>query len=240
MKTRILIITSLFFLFCGCTKKNLTDESTTSKITPVVVNQDSNPSENKLVEIEKKKMLLEGKIISKEKYLEIKKYYNPLLEGKKIDDEWFIIEIELEKSGSSFEKEFYNHYGNLFVKYQRLDYYFPSGKIIYFPIIQIEYYYKRNNELIKLGYLDRFGIYDKNGNIILQSPKNDGKLVGYPSADLFSDPFSVNYCYYEEADLESLFLTDVYAMLNIDYINNTITATSMAEILDYALKVVKE
>ena len=50
MKTRILIITSLFFLFCGCTKKNLTDESTTSKITPVVVNQDSNPSENKLVD----------------------------------------------------------------------------------------------------------------------------------------------------------------------------------------------
>ena len=95
---------------------------------------------------------------------------------------------------------------------------------------------KRNNELIKLGYLDRFGIYDKNGNIILQSPKNDGKLVGYPSADLFSDPFSVNYCYYEEENLESLFLTDVYAMLNIDYINNTITATSMVEILDYALK----
>lgn len=50
VKTRILIITSLFFLFCGCTKKNLTDERTTSKITPVVVNQDSNPSENKLVD----------------------------------------------------------------------------------------------------------------------------------------------------------------------------------------------
>ena len=76
----------------------------------VEINDVKQETETKIKEIEKKKILLESKIISKEKYLEIKKYYNPLLEGKKIDDEWFIIEIELEKSGSSFEKEFYNHY----------------------------------------------------------------------------------------------------------------------------------
>ena len=54
----------------------------------VEINDVKQETETKIKEIEKKKILLEGKIISKEKYLEIKKYYNPLLEGKKIDDEW--------------------------------------------------------------------------------------------------------------------------------------------------------
>ena len=84
-----LLLVLLFFFIFSCNRKNTVTNISEKTPGMVEINDVKQETETKIKEIEKKKMLLEGKIISKEKYLEIKKYYNPLLEGKKIDDEWF-------------------------------------------------------------------------------------------------------------------------------------------------------
>mgnify|MGYP003404756872 CR=1 FL=1 len=83
-----LLLVLLFFFIFSCNRKNTVTNISEKTPGMVEINDVKQETETKIKEIEKKKILLEGKIISKEKYLEIKKYYNPLLEGKKIDDEW--------------------------------------------------------------------------------------------------------------------------------------------------------
>jgi hypothetical protein len=137
-------------------------------------------------------------------------------------------EIDLSKSEYEEDLKFFNTHGILYIKYEKKDISFESFGNLYFPIINAEYYYKNDNNYYKLGKIDLSGIYDKEDHLLIDCPLNslnDG-MEGY-SSDLLTDPFYLGVCINKD---NQYYLLDPYAILEIDYKNNTLKAVAMKDV----------
>ena len=180
-----------------------------------------------------KPFIKDNEKITVDEYEKIKEYLPPLIQGTKVDDDWYLYEISFENSDIPFYQEFYNTYGKLFLKYKKKDIFFVNYGNLYFPITEVLFFYKEAEEYNLLGKKDIEGIYNNKDELILECPKSDF-IVGYSSKDLFVDPFS-NYLCLEKDDL-TIYPADSFGNINIDYSTNTITATPMSEIKGEALR----
>lgn len=192
---------SLIFIFSSCTEKNNHVKNVEQKTKPVLRNYEK---------------------VEWEKYETIKQFYPSLIQGRKVADDWFLIEIPMDNNDSSKNRIFYDKYGNLFLKYKRKNYVFRVKDEFHFPITNVEYYFKKGNKLIKLGKQDLNGVYDKNNKLLASVPSKEKFLEGYDSFYLFQSPFD-NYMCRLKPD-NSIQLLDQHVYLNIDYGNNSIKA----------------
>lgn len=220
----------LFFLYiiilcCSCHKQQVVED--------VVLAENSQINEEYVI-TPRKPLIHENRKITQKEYEEIKEYLPELIEGEDLGNGWYLYEIHFEESNDSYYQNFYQSFGNLFLKYRKEDYYFCNSGVIYFPITEVLYLYKQNDDFKLLGKKDITGIYDNKNNLKLKCPETANAIVGYTSQDLFEYPFSNHLCL--KQDDFTIYPCDTFGNINIDYKNNTLTAISMAEILDYALR----
>ena len=156
----------------------------------------------------------------------------PLEEVK--DENWYMQEVDFENSDWETGQKIYEQYGKLYLKYQKLNISYNEYGTISFPITQLFYYYKNNDDFVYMGKVDMQGIYDKDDKLLLAMPENEN-FIGLASSVVFEDPFSINFFAINPAD-NNYFITEKYASLYVDYEKNTFTARSFSEITYEALK----
>ncbi len=217
---QFLFILCIIFLFTSCYKQEVKEDVYNFKIEEI---------KHEYVQPKVKPFITDNRKITQTEYEEINEYLPELIEGQKYDDEWYLYEVDFEKSNIADYQKFYQSYGNLFLKYKKEDIYFRNYKTLNFPITEVLYLYKENEEYKLLGKKNISGIYNNKDKLILKCPETANTVVGYTSQELFKHPFSNGLCL--KKDDFTIFPCDSFGSIHIDYSNNTITTKSMEEIL---------
>ncbi len=134
--------------------------------------------------------------------------------------------VSFENATAPAHKEFYEHYGNIYLFYKENPQKYPkyserNNTIIeeYSAIEELKYYYKSNNKLCYVGKINLDGVFDKNDKCIWPFPEipKEAKAVGYDSRILES-PFNRAVILVENGSALS---TDPYGYIRMNYETNT-------------------
>ena len=145
-------------------------------------------------------------------------FCNLLFAQSKHDD---FVYKQIEFSEDSIKgKEILEHYGNLWISYKQADETFFSWGKKNYPILVINFYYKKNDKYVFLGKIDTDGIYDKDenmlcGNTLKKDRFKEYEVLGYSELSL-NYPFDSSQ-YYKNHKTGNYGWSDEYAFFTIDF-----------------------
>ncbi|MCL2381779.1 MAG: hypothetical protein FWC64_09355 [Treponema sp.] len=93
-----------------------------------------------------------------------------------------------------------------------------SGGNERFIIKRINYYYKKDGDLIFMGHVDVTGVHDRNGNILRAIPDTrhgDARILGISSIEVEKRSLSISFIFFP-ATSNSYWESDIWVDLDID------------------------
>jgi hypothetical protein len=97
----------------------------------------------------------------------------------------------------------------------------------YFTIERISYYYHENNERCFLGYIDKYGVYDKGSKLIKECPlvSSENAINMGLSSSILQYPFDPVIAIKRK---EGIMNSDPYAIIRIDFVENSLIAKDIS------------
>ena len=132
------------------------------------------------------------------------------------NDKKYIKKYDLNMSYEE-DKKIFNKYGGLWAIYSCTDS-IVLNRIERECIQDISFYYKSNNDYIFLGKYDKYGVYNKNQELIFQNPFANN-FIGYIDIVL-EDPFYTGQYAYEDGTRPGGF--EPYTKITINFLEDSI------------------